>query len=296
MKLLVTGKNGQIVSCLRDLAGADRTVDISTIGRPEFDLADARETSRHIRDVKPDIVVSAAAYTAVDKAEDEPQLAYRINADGAAAVAKAAAEAGIPVIHLSTDYVFPGTLDRAHSETDPVGPLGVYGTTKLAGERGVSSSNPRHVILRTAWVYSVHSANFVKTMLRLANARDEISVVADQWGNPTSADDIAQAIVHIARRLTTKPDDRLFGVFHLAGTGDTNWSGFARHIFAVSAAAGGPHAAVRDIDTLQYPTKAKRPANSRLDTSKLQQVYEWRATDWRTATEKVVRRLLAGAP
>jgi dTDP-4-dehydrorhamnose reductase len=206
-------------------------------------------------------------------------------------VAEAAARLGVPVIHLSTDYVFDGTKDGAYVETDPTAPLGVYGASKLAGEEAVATANPRHLILRTAWVYSPFGNNFVKTMLRLAASRDEISVVADQWGNPTSALDIAEAILHAAARLQTDRNFAAFGVYHLAGGGETNWSGFARHILDTSRAFGGPHASVRDIATSDYPTKARRPANSRLSSAKFAGVFGWQAPGWRVSAESVVRRL-----
>jgi dTDP-4-dehydrorhamnose reductase len=239
-------------------------------------------------------VVSAAAYTAVDRAEDEPDLAHAINAAGAGSVAAAAAEVGAPVIHLSTDYVFSGTADGAYRESDETGPRSVYGRTKLAGEVAVATANPRHVILRTAWVYSPFGKNFVKTMLALARDRDEIRVVADQWGNPTSALDIADGVLHIARRLRDDGAART-GIYHLAGTGETNWSGVAEQTFAISRALGGPSARVVAIRTEDYPTKAARPANSRLNTDKLAGDYGWRSPAWEQSCRTVVERLLESA-
>ncbi len=293
MKLLVTGKNGQVAACLAEVAANRADVDLVMLGRPEFDLAAPSELGRHIDTHRPDVVVSAAAYTAVDKAEDEPALAFAVNAAGAGAVSKASYDAGVPVIHLSTDYVFSGTKDSAYVETDPTGPQGVYGASKLEGERLVAAANPSHVILRTAWVYSAFGGNFVKTMLRLAGDRDRISVVCDQWGNPTSAHDIADGIIHVARAILAAPGDDRFGLFHLAGSGETNWSGLARHVLETSRQRGGPHADVRDIPTSEYPTRAKRPANSRLDTAKLRGTFGWSAPDWRQASAGVVARLLS---
>ncbi|RUV09947.1 dTDP-4-dehydrorhamnose reductase, partial [Mesorhizobium sp. M7A.T.Ca.TU.009.01.3.1] len=194
MRLVVTGRDGQVAASLLEAGQAAAGVEVIAIGRPQLDLARPDTVIEAIAAAKPDIVVSAAAYTAVDQAEDEPDLAFAVNAAGAGEVAQAASRLGVPVIHLSTDYVFDGTKDAAYVETDATAPRSVYGASKLAGEQAVASANPRHLILRTAWVYSPFGKNFVKTMLRLAADRDEIAVVADQWGNPTSALDIADAI------------------------------------------------------------------------------------------------------
>ena len=226
------------------------------------------------------------------KAEDEPEAAFAVNAVGAGKVAEAAAQLGVPVIHLSTDYVFDGTAAGAYDETAATAPCSVYGASKLAGEQAVAAANPRHLILRTAWVYSLFGENFVKTMLRLAADRDEIAVVADQWGNPTSALDIADAILHSARMLHDNKGFAAFGVYHLAGSGEINWSGFARHVLDTSRMFGGPYARVRDIAAEDYPTKARRPPNSRLSSGKFEAVFGWTAPDWRKSTEEVVQRLI----
>ncbi|TPI71977.1 dTDP-4-dehydrorhamnose reductase [Mesorhizobium sp. B2-8-9] len=291
MRLAVTGREGQVAASLVEAARGRDDVEVVAVGRPAFDLARPETVFAALEAARPDIVVSAAAYTAVDQAEDERDLAFAVNATGAGKVAEAAARLGVPVIHLSTDYVFDGAKDGAYVETDPTAPLGVYGASKLAGEEAVATANPRHLILRTAWVYSPFGRNFVKTMLRLAADRDEISVVADQWGNPTSALDIADAILHAAPKLGDGSNFAAFGVYHLAGEGDTNWSGFARHILDTSRAFGGPHAKVRDIATADYPTKARRPQNSRLSSAKFAEAFGWQAQQWREATERVVRQL-----
>ena len=292
MRLVVTGREGQVVTSLLEAGQGRAGVEVVAIGRPELDLAKPDTVIDAIAAAKPDIVVSAAAYTAVDQAEDEPDLAFAVNAVGAGKVAEAAARLGIPVIHLSTDYVFDGSASGAYVETDATAPQGVYGASKLAGEQAVAAANPRHLILRTAWVYSPFGKNFVKTMLRLAADRDEIAVVADQWGNPTSALDIADAILHSAAMLHGDKSFAAFGVYHLAGTGEANWSGFARHILDTSRVSGGPWARVRDIATMDYPTKARRPANSRLSSAKFASVFGWNAPDWRLSTEAVARRVL----
>lgn len=289
MKILVTGTDGQVAQSLRERAALSG-LGLIAVGRPHLDLTHGASVQRAITAAAPNVVVSAAAYTAVDQAEDEPDLAYTINAAGAGAVAAAAAAVGAPVIHLSTDYVFSGTAQVPYHESDDTGPRSVYGRTKLLGEVAVAHANPRHIILRTAWVYSPFGRNFVKTMLSLARDRDEVRVVADQWGNPTSALDIADGVLHIAQRLKEDAGAPM-GVYHLAGTGETNWSGVAEQTFAISRALGGPSARVVEIRTEDYPTKASRPANSRLITDKLAKDYGWRSPAWEQSCQEIVKRL-----
>jgi dTDP-4-dehydrorhamnose reductase len=291
MKIVVTGREGQVVQSLLEKAAERPDLEVIALGRPELNLADPETIRKAIVNAKPDVVVSAAAYTAVDQAEDEPEIALAVNAAGAAAVAEAAKACGAPVIHLSTDYVFAGDSDRPYVETDPTGPRSVYGSSKLEGERLVARANPQHIILRTAWVYSPFGKNFVKTMLRLAETRDGLSVVSDQWGNPTSALDIAEAVIRVADHLAAKPDFAGYGVYHLVGTGDINWSGFARGIFAENTKHGGPTAEVTDIATADYPTKAARPANSRLSTEKFSTTFGWSMPHWQASLADVVARL-----
>ncbi|WP_457298185.1 dTDP-4-dehydrorhamnose reductase [Phyllobacterium sp. P5_D12] len=293
MRIVVTGREGQVVRSLIERAAYQPSIELIALGRPEFDLTRPETVSEAIHAARPDLVVSAAAYTAVDLAEDEPELAHAVNAVGAGSVTQAAATVGAPVIHLSTDYVFSGEGDRPYTETDPTGPRGVYGQSKLEGEVAVAAANPRHLILRTAWVYSPFGKNFVKTMLKLAESRDTVSVVSDQWGNPTSALDIADAILRVADRLRTDPAFDAFGIYHLAGSGDTNWSSFTREIFAASSKKGGPHAAVRDILTAEYPTKAARPLNSRLSTDKFFDVFDWRAPKWNISLAHAIDTLVS---
>ncbi|ESW65277.1 dTDP-4-dehydrorhamnose reductase [Mesorhizobium sp. LSHC422A00] len=292
MRLVVTGRDGQVAASLLEAGQRRDGIEVVTLGRPVLDLARPDTVFDALAAARPDIVVSAAAYTAVDQAEDEPDLAFAVNAVGAGKVAEAAAKLGVPVIHLSTDYVFDGTKDGAYVETDATAPLGVYGASKLAGELAVAAANPRHLILRTAWLYSPFGKNFVKTMLRLAGDRDEIAVVADQWGNPTSALDIADAILHAAAMLADDERFEGYGIYHLAGTGDVNWSGFARHILDASAILGGPTARIRDIATANYPANAQRPANSRLWSAKFSDTFGWIAPEWRESTKEVVAGLI----
>jgi len=290
MKILVTGREGQVARSLAEMAVPG--IEMVFAGRPAFDLEAPDTVMSAIRSARPDVVVSAAAYTAVDQAEDEPERAFAVNATGAGIVAAAAAEVGAAIIHLSTDYVFSGDKQGEYDETDQTGPKSVYGRSKLAGEHAVAAANPRHVILRTAWVYSPFGRNFVKTMLALAANRDSIRVVADQWGNPTSATDIADGILRIVRALPIHEDAGRYGIFHLAGRGSTNWSGFARHVFAESRKRGGPFAEVEDIGAQDFPTKARRPANSRLSCAKLEHVFGWRPGDWQQSCSDVIKRLL----
>lgn len=293
MRIAVTGKTGQVVTSLIE-RGAAAGHEVIALGRPELDLADPASVPRVIADAAPDVIVSAAAYTAVDKAESESELAHAVNNAGAGTVALAAKALGVPLIHISTDYVFDGKGDRPYRESDPTGPTGVYGASKLAGEEAVLTAYPEgSAVLRVAWVYSPFGGNFVKTMLRLAGDRDEISVVADQVGNPTSALDIADGVVKVATNLVADADPALRGIFHMTAGGEATWADFAEGIFAASAARGGPSAGVKRITTAQYPTPATRPANSRLDCGKIAAAHGVALPDWRGSLETVVARLQA---
>ena len=294
MRVAITGQNGQVARALAEI-GAERGVEVVRLGRPALDLARPQTILPALFEARSDIVVNAAAYTAVDKAESEPELAQAINAEGAGAVATAARELGIPVIQISTDYVFDGSRTRPYREDDPTGPLGVYGRSKLAGEEAVARENPHHVILRTAWVYAPFGSNFVRTMLRLAATRPEVGVVADQHGCPTSALDIATTILGVAERLLAEPgpSSDLTGTFHMAAQGEAVWADVAEAVFQTSAASAGPAAIVRRIATADYPTPARRPANSRLDCSKLASTYGIVLPPWRHSLDRCVARLVA---
>lgn len=287
VRILVTGRDGQVARSLAERGGAHELV---FAGRPELDLADPASIERTVAAVAPDLIVSAAAYTAVDKAEDEPELAMAVNGEGPGVLARAAARAGAPVIHLSTDYVFDGSLDRPWREDDPVAPLGVYGATKLAGEQAVAASGATYAILRTAWVYSPFGTNFVGTMLRLAERRGELSVVDDQIGCPTSALDIADAVRAVADAWRKAPRHGADAVYHFAGDGETSWAEFARAIFAESGRRGGPVAQVKGIPTSAYPTRARRPANSRLDCQKFARTF-YPPPAWKDSLRVVMDRL-----
>ncbi|WP_346364316.1 dTDP-4-dehydrorhamnose reductase [Bosea sp. (in: a-proteobacteria)] len=289
----MTGRTGQVVQSLLACAQA-ADVTVIPVARPELDLSQPDGIRQALANVQPDCIVNAAAYTAVDRAESEPDLAMRINGEGAGAVAAAAAALGVPLIHISTDYVFDGLAPRPWLESDPVGPLSAYGRSKLAGEEAIAASPADWTILRTAWVYSPYGANFVKTMLRLAESRDEIGVVCNQSGSPTSAPDLAEVIIAMAKALIARPGDTLLrGVFHAAGTGEASWADLAEAVFAASAALGGPSASVRRIPTSDYPTPARRPANSRLDCSLLAERHSLRLPPWQDSVKTCVATLLA---
>ncbi|KWV59575.1 dTDP-4-dehydrorhamnose reductase [Rhizobium altiplani] len=291
MRIAVTGKQGQVVSALLE-RGSVAGVEIVAVGRPELDLVDRASIRAVFSQIKPDVIVSAAAYTAVDKAESEEELAFVVNAEGPTAIAEVAKGLEIPIVHLSTDYVFSGDKQGLYVETDATGPVSAYGRSKLAGEQGIAAANPNHVILRTAWVYSPFGANFVKTMLRLAETRDALNVVADQRGSPTSALDIADAVIAIAKRLSADNDENLRGIFHLTGSGEATWADFAEAIFAGLKTKNGKVVSVDRITTADYPTPAKRPANSRLSNDKLKQTYGIVLPDWKESTKVVLDRLL----
>jgi dTDP-4-dehydrorhamnose reductase len=291
MKALLIGTQGQLA---RSLIEASRSEDIEllALGRPTIDLRDPASCVAAISEAKPDAVINAAAYTMVDKAETEPEAAFAVNALGAEALARACAARDIPVLHISTDYVFDGTKPTAYVEDDRVAPLGIYGRSKLEGERRVAAACARHLILRTSWVHSPYGSNFVKTMLRLAGTRDEIAVVDDQVGNPTYAPHLAVAILTIAKRAI-RERDLAWGTYHAAGTGDVTWCGLARQVLRVADRLGGPKAAVRAITTADYPTPARRPANSRLDCNRMHAVLGPRLPPWQDGVEDCVRRILS---
>ncbi|WP_134497462.1 dTDP-4-dehydrorhamnose reductase [Microvirga pakistanensis] len=295
MRILVIGVRGQVAQAMAERASS-HGVTVQLVGRPELDLLQPDSIEAVVRNSEADAIVNAAAYTAVDQAEAEPDLAMAVNGTAAGVIAATAARLRIPVVHLSTDYVFDGTLDRSYREVDQVQPLGVYGRSKLAGERAVAAATPNHVILRTSWVYSPTGKNFVKTMLRLATDRDEVSVVADQYGAPTSALDIADGAIAICRNLVERRDKAgLRGLFHMTGAGSTSWAEFASTIFDLSCRFEGPSARVRPITTAEYPTPARRPANSRLDCTKLAATYGVTLPPWQRSLERCVRRLVRPA-
>ncbi len=278
--LLVFGRTGQVARELARLAPGARF-----LGRDDADLTNPEACAAAIRASGCDAVINAAAYTAVDRAETEPDLARAVNAAAPAAMAGAAAELGVPLVHISTDYVFDGSGDRPWVETDPTGPLGVYGATKLAGEQGIAAAGGQWAVLRTSWVFSAHGGNFVKTMLRLGAERDELRVVADQHGGPTPAADIAAACLTMAQAM--RADPARGGIYHFAGAPDTTWAGFARAIMSQAGLA----CQVSDIASSDYPTPARRPANSRLDCSAIARDFGVARPDWQAGLAQVLLEL-----
>jgi len=281
--LLVFGRFGQVATELR-MQG-----DVLALGRDQADLTDPKACAEAITHYQPKAVINAAAYTAVDKAEEEEALATTINGAAPTAMARACADLGVPLVHVSTDYVFAGDGDAPWHPGDPVAPLGAYGRSKLAGEEGVRASAGPHAILRTSWVVSAHGNNFVKTMLRLGAERDSLTIVADQIGGPTPARAIAQACLNIAGQLATDPGKS--GTYHFSGAPDTSWADFARAIFDQA----GLTCAVTDIPSTDYPTPAQRPLNSRLDCSSTQQAFGIPRPDWRAGLADILSDLNAKA-
>ena len=279
MTILVFGHSGQVATELQ------RQAPVKALDRHDADLSVAGQCRAAILTLRPSAVINAAAYTAVDGAEGEPNLAHSINANAPTEMAEACAELGIPFVHLSTDYVFDGRGDTAWEPSDPTAPLSVYGKTKLAGEGAVRASGADYAILRTSWVFSAHGNNFVKTMLRLAETGDALRIVDDQYGGPTPACAIAAACLSIAAQLQSDPDKR--GTYHFSGTPDVTWKEFAEAIFAAS----GQNAAVTGIPTSHYPTPATRPTNSRLDCGATTEAFGFARPDWKIALKTVLADL-----
>lgn len=291
LNVLVSGRSGQVASSLFE-AEKPEGIEINALGRPDLDITDTASIEAVFDRIRPDLVINAAAYTAVDAAETDEENAEFLNAIGAASLASVAASYDCPIIHLSTDYVFDGTKSAPYIETDDVAPLGVYGRSKLLGEQMVAEVNPKHVILRTAWVYSIFGNNFLKTMLRVAGARDDLGVVFDQIGNPTSAHDIATGLLQIVDHFRKSGRELNSGTYHMTATGDCSWADFADEIFEASAEFHGPVARVKRITSAEWPTPVTRPANSRLDCSKLKRDFGIVLPEWRESTRRCVKRLI----
>jgi dTDP-4-dehydrorhamnose reductase len=287
---LVTGRDGQLARSLAELGRGRSDCEIVLLGRPELDLEDPATIAPAVEGVAPDLVVNAAAYTAVDSAESEPGRCMRINAEAAGELAAAARRAGAHFVQISTDYVFDGRAETVYWESSQTGPLGVYGRSKLAGEQRVLEEHPRAVVVRTAWVYSPFGKNFLRTMMALAGRRDELAVVADQRGNPTSALDIADGLFALAGHLWESKGSP-HRIYHLAGSGTATWFDFAGHIMAELERLGLPSARVKPIRTEDWPTPAERPRNSRLNCDRFEADFGYRAPDWRLSATQVIERL-----
>lgn len=288
--ILVTGGQGQVGLELTALQWpSDVKLHVPT--RAELDITSADNVRAYFSGKSFAAVINPAAYTAVDKAESEIGAAFAVNALGPALLAEAIKGTGTPIVHISTDYVFDGEKDGVYLDDDPINPLGVYGASKAAGEQAIRSAGQRTVILRTAWVVSRHRANFIKTMLRVGAERSVLRVVDDQRGCPTSAKDLAEAAAKIALRLIDDPAATT-GTYHFVNAGDTTWYGLARHVFETAARYGGPAPAVEAISTAEYPTPAKRPANSRLSTARLTADFGIVPRPWQDATAEIVGALL----
>jgi dTDP-4-dehydrorhamnose reductase len=295
LKILLTGREGQVVRSLLERGRGVPDLELQTVGRPEMDLLEPGATRQAVERLRPDLVINAAAYTAVDQAEDELERAFRINADAAGELAAATAAIDAPVVQLSTDYVFDGMATEPLAEDAPVRSIGVYGRSKLAGEEQVRAANPAHVIIRTSWVLSPFGRNFVRTMLLAARERDVLTVVSDQVGSPTSALDLADALLRLATMVGAGRPGLLGEVFHVAGTGSASWFEVARHVMDEARRHGLPNAEVRPIRTADWPTRAARPAYSVLDSGKFARRADFAMPHWRVSVSEIVRRLAAGA-
>ena len=291
--ILITGGSGQLGNALQTLA-RERGLAFVAVSRPAFDFEQPDTIDACFAAARPALVVNAAAYTAVDAAESNPEAAAAGNHTGPLCLAELCAGAGIPFIHVSTDYVFDGAKGAPYVETDPTGPTGVYGATKRDGEAAILASGAHAIILRTAWVYAAHGKNFARTMLNAARKTGTLKVVADQRGTPTAAIDLAAAILAIADRIAaTGWRDAYRGIYHATNAGETTWHGFASKIFELAAPLGVPAPAVTPITTADWPTPAKRPADSRLDCGKLAQVFGHRLPEWDVSLGPIVQKLVA---
>ena len=299
MKILLLGKNGQVgwelqraLAPLATLVALDRRGEGGLAG----DLSRPESLADTVRALEPDVIVNAAAHTAVDKAQSEPGLARAINAEAPAVLAREAARRGALLVHYSTDYVFDGSGDAPRAEDAPTAPLSVYGQTKLEGEEAIRASGCRHLILRASWVYAARGGNFAKTMLRLAREREQLRVIADQIGAPTGAELIADVSAHALRATLQEPE--LCGTYHLAAAGETSWHGYACHVIAEARARGEILAVTGDgiepIPTSAYPTPATRPLNSRLDTGKLCRAFDLMLPDWQRGVTRMLDEILPG--
>ncbi|CAH7133989.1 dTDP-4-dehydrorhamnose reductase [Vibrio chagasii] len=288
MRVLITGCHGQVGTCLTAQLNHSKNTTVLALDREHLDITKQDSVNAVISEFQPTIIINAAAHTAVDKAEEEIDLSYAINRDGPKYLAQAAQSVGAAILHISTDYVFEGNKAGEYVETDATNPQGVYGESKLAGEIAVAEACEKHIILRTAWVFGDKGNNFVKTMLRLSENRDALSIVGDQFGGPTYAGDIANVLIQIAKRIT-QGDTVEYGVYHYSGLPHVSWFDFADAIFDVAVEQGvlANKPSLTSITTDQYPTPAKRPSNSRLSTEKIKLGFSVKASDWKAALNNI---------
>lgn len=288
MRILITGCHGQVGSSLTEQLASHENTEVFALDREHLDITNQDAVNAAVAEFKPSIIINAAAHTAVDKAEEEIDLSYAINRDGPKYLAQAAQSVGAAILHISTDYVFEGNKAGEYVETDATNPQGVYGESKLAGEIAVAQACDKHIILRTAWVFGENGNNFVKTMLRLGENRDALSIVGDQFGGPTYAGDIAGALIQIAKRIN-QGNAVEYGVFHYSGLPHASWFDFADAIFDIAVEKGllVKKPSLTSITTDQYPTPAKRPSNSRLSNEKIIQGFSVKASDWKAALNNI---------
>lgn len=291
MKILVTGKNGQVAQAMLEQAGDG--IEIIALGRPELDITNKSSVAKAVFTHKPDIIVNAAAYTAVDKAESEVELAFKVNRDGARNVAEIAKDNGLPIIHISTDYVFNGQKEDGYKEDDAPGPLNIYGLSKLESEQVIKKINPNHIIIRTEWIYSEYGLNFVLRMLELAQTCDEIRVVCDQWGTPTSAGFIAENIIKVAQQILSKvPPKNWCGIFHLVPEGKISRLDFSKEIISYAEAHGLKKTKIKPITSDAYEVLAARPRYSSLNTDKFYNTFKLPRVSWKDDLNAVIKKIL----
>lgn len=280
MRLLIAGWHGQVARALIEAAPSLPHIKALAAGRAALDVRDPRSIERAFSDITPDIVINSAAYTAVDRAETDQEVAFALNRDGARLLARAAARRDVPILHLSTHYVFDGTKKEPYSEADTPAPRTVFGRSKLEGEEAVAETNPRHVIVRTGWVFGTSGRNFATNILSVAKTGEPLRVVADQYGNPTYAPHLAAALLDVARRLAAERDDAAWGTYHVAGSGVTTWHGLATEILARASVTSDTEPTVAAIATADYPTAAPRPENSTLDCTRFREIFGVELPPW----------------
>ncbi|MEJ2229019.1 MAG: dTDP-4-dehydrorhamnose reductase [Alphaproteobacteria bacterium] len=289
MRIAVIGKSGQLARCLAETAPTE--MEVAYFGRAEMDIAQPETNFAALTAYRPDLLINASAYTAVDKAESDREAAFALNEHGPARLAKFASELGIPLIHVSTDYVFDGAASRPYTEDDPTAPLNVYGESKLAGEQAVVRICPRHIIIRTSWLYSAYGHNFVKTMLRLGSEKDVLRIVADQRGRPTSTHELARVIWIIVQAIHDAPHSVPWGLYHYADAGEASWADFAEAIFAASKPQLPNVPKIERITTAEFPTPAPRPLHSVLDSTKIERAFNIQAQPWTESLKEILARI-----